>query len=324
MKSNLSQVIYSANTNDLLSMILLQHIQEVLGDFNIIFNVDYLSVKTTCIITPVNKDGEPQEQIGVKLDKNFDALTSKNRDIYMVLLMSKIFYRMDERMYNYFSFSYFDENQYINLLMLSLSQSEQNLYHSKSNRDIFSSIIDMSIVNSNIIDSYRFLVDVKSIELILSDDLYRYIGYKLMNEPCKGMKNSYDEKTLYGYPFKISVDNNSYLDFFMIKINDFKIYRNIIDVKMEPSFYLPLHIFEPISCTKNYGDSELLRKGSTLFNHQDFIQLTIERIFQSIDLLNSAEDIISPIWIKSHQKSLSLPFSEKLLSLNYSTRKRIA
>jgi len=93
---------------------------------------------------------------------------------------------------------------------------------------------------------------------------------------------------------------------------------------MESSFYLPLHIFEPISCTKHYSDSELFRKGSTLFSHQSFIQLTIERIFHAIDLLNSTEDIISPIWIKSHQKSLSLPFSKKLLSLNYSIRKRIA
>lgn len=325
MKSNLSQVIYSANSNDLLSMILLQHVQEVLDNFNIVFNIDYSSVNMTCIITPINKDGELQEKIEVKLDKNFDTLTTKNRDVYVVLLLSQIFYSIDKRIYNYFSFSYYNEHQYINLLMLSLSQSEQNLHHAEDNRDIFDNIVNMNIINSNILNSFTFLIEVKSVELVLSDDLYRYIGYHVLNNnPCKGMKGSYDEKTLYGYPFKISVDNNSYLDFFTLKINDFEVYKNLIDLKMEPSFYLPLHIFEPISCTKRYGDSELLRKGSTIFNHQGFIQLTIERIFQAIDLLNSTEDIISPIWIKSHQNSLSLPFSKKLLSLNYSTRKRIA
>jgi len=252
MKSNLSQVIYSANSNSLLSMILLQHIQEVLGNFNIVFNIDYSSVKTTCTISPVNKDGEPQEKIEVKLDKNFDTLTTKNRDVYVVLLLSQIFYSIDKRIYNYFSFSYYNEHQYINLLMLSLSQSEQNLHHAEDNRDIFDNIVNMNIINSNILNSFTFLVDVKSIELVLSDDLYRYIGYMLMNEPCKGMKNSYDDKTLYGYPFKISVDNNSYLDFFTLKINNFKIYQNLDNLKMIPFFYIPLHRCVTFFSAKRY------------------------------------------------------------------------
>ena len=168
MKSNLSQVIYSANSNDLLSMILLQHIQEVLNKFNIVLNIDYSSTKTTCVITPINKDGEPLEQIGIRLDKKFHTLATKNRDVYVILLLSKIFYRLDEKIYTYFSFSHYMEHQYVNLLMLSLSQSERNLYHSKSNRNIFDNIVNMNIVNSSILNSFTFLVDVTSIELVLT------------------------------------------------------------------------------------------------------------------------------------------------------------
>jgi hypothetical protein len=308
-------------------MVLFQQLKTISEKFNINVTVDFSAREKTFLLTPIDKDGEAQKQVGVKMDDKFYTLKTKHRDLYLVLLVAKILHHVDQRIYDHYTFSYYSEDQYVNLLLLSLSKSEQDLNSVKDNRDLFDKTIKMSIVNSSIISRFDLRIDVKKIELILSDDLYRYIGYSVTNRPIKGLQKP-EEKTLLGYPLKISVNKDSNIDFFTFKINGFKVYEHITMLNMKPAFYLPLHIFEPITCKRHfesvYRNDELLKKGYTLLNYQGFIQLAFKRIFEAIDLLNSGEDLVSPMWIRNHHKSLSLPFAKNLLSLNYSTRKCIA
>ena len=323
MKSNLSQILCSINKNDLLSMVLLQQIKTITENFYIVFTVDFSALEKTFIVTPIDKDGEIQKEVALKIDDAFYTLKTKQRDLYLVLLIAKITSRIDQQIYKYYSYVFNKEDQYVNLLLLALSQSEDTFSSIEDNIDLFEKIMYKNITNISSIKKLDLKVEVREVELILSDDLYRYIGYNIMDKPCKGLKTPYEKNKLFGYPLKVSVDKDSYLDFFTIKINNYKIYQHITVLDMKPCFYLPLHIFEPITCEESVHNAELIDKGYTLFNYQEFIEMVLNRIFQAINLLNSRENISSPMWIKNHHKSTSLPFAKELLSYNHTNIKHI-
>jgi len=324
MKSSLSHIICNVNKNDLLSMVLLQQIKTITEIFNIVFTIDFSAVEKIFMVTPIDKDGETRREVIINIDDAFYTLKTKQRDLYLVLLVAKIMYKIDQQIYNYYSYTFYNEDQYINLLLLSLSQSENTFNTAKDNIDLFEKLMFMNTINISNINKLNLKVQVQDIELILSDDLYRYIGYDIMHKPCKGLKRPYEAKNLFGYPLKISVDKNSYVDFFTLKINSYTVYQHITVLDMKPCFYLPFHIFEPITCKQSAQTTKLIDKGYTLFDYQGFIEMVLNRILQAINLLNSSENIISPMWITNHHKSTLLPFAKKLLSCNHFNMKHIS
>jgi hypothetical protein len=302
MKSNLLQILCSLNKNDSLSMVLIQKIKIITEKFNIFITVKISIIENFFTLTPVDKDGKPQKQITIITDKKFYVLKAKNRNLYLILLMAKILYNVDTKIYDYYSFVYNNEYQYVNLLLL-LSQSKKNLTSMENNRNLFNEIIDKHVINSLIINQYNLKINVQEVELILSDDLYYYIGYRVINEAYRALKKPYENKTLYGYLLKISIDKDSYLEYFRIRINGYDIYHNTIILDMLPAFYLSLHLFEPLTyarCFKNsYSHIDTLKKGYAILDYPAFIQLVFKRLFQAIDLFNSSDNLVSPMWLRT-------------------------
>ena len=299
MKSNLSQIVCSVKEDNILGIILVQHMKNIVENFNIVLHIDSFTDTNILKILPINKDGEYQQQIFLKLSNNFEILKSKQRDLYIVLLLAKIVYNIDERIYNYYIYTYYNQDQYVNLLMYSLSRSFPMFNDKKNNREVFTEVINSKLLNVTSLTNLSLTIQIKNIELILSDDLYRYIGYKLINEPCIGLKSPYETNSLYEYPLKVSVDSEAVYDYFCIKINHYEIYSTIIMLEMNPAFYLPLHVFEPLAYKNHIIDEELKSKGYTLFEYDTFIELVLKRIIEAVNLLNSEEEPLSPMWIRT-------------------------
>jgi len=299
MKSNISQIVCSVKEDNTLGIILVQHMKNIVKNFNIVLHIDSFTDTNILKILPVNKDGEDQQQIFLKLSNNFEILKSKQRDLYIVLLLAKILYNIDERIYHYYIYVYYKKNQYVNLLMYSLSKLFPMLNDKKDNKEVFTEVINSKLLNVTSLTNLPLTIHIENVELILSDDLYRYIGYKLINEPCVGLKSSYETSSLYGYPLKVSVDSEAVYDYFCIKINHYEVYSTIVMLEMNPAFYLPLHILEPLAYKNYIIDEELKNKGYTLFEYDTFIELVLKRIIEAVNLLNSEEEPLSPMWIRT-------------------------
>ena len=168
-------------------------------------------------------------------------------------------------------------------------------------------VVNTNIINVKQLQNSILHVNIQSVELILSDDLYRAICFKTMGAPCKGLKNPHENKKLFGFPLKISIDKSRYFDFFSFRINNYEVYMTTVHVDTFPAFYTPLYLLEPIVFERwkegSLTKEELQKNGYTFFDHQKFIQFTLKRIFQVIEMLNVRENYISPFWIKYQNNS---------------------
>lgn len=306
MKSTLSQIICSVKQDNKLGIALILQLQEVVKKFNVLLKINADTKMNVLKIMAINKDGEVKQQISLQFSNQVETLKSKQRDVYIVLLLAKVIHTIDKKIYDYYTFVHYKENQYINLLICSLSNSFSRLDRKKDNREVLNDIVKDQWFHTLMLKNLTLNIKIHNIELILSDDLYRYMGYKLTNQACKGLQTPYEMNDLFDYPFRISVDNDVVYDYFSIKINDFTVYYTVVTLDMKPYFYVPLHLFEPLSYENKIVNSKISNDNYTFFEYDAFIKFVINRILKVIDLLNSNENLLSPIWIKTQLKCISL------------------
>jgi len=306
MKSTLSQIVCSVKQDNKLGIVLILQLQEVIKKFNVLVHINANTNVNVLKIMAINKDGEVKQQISLLFSNQVETLKSKQRDVYIVFLLAKVIHTIDKKIYDYYTFSHYNENQYINLLIYSLSNSFSRLNSKKNNREVLNDIVKDQWFHTLMLKNLTLNIKIRNIELTLSDDLYRYIGYKFTNKACKGLQTPYEMHNLFDYPFKIAVDNDAVYDYFSIKINDFTVYYTVVTLDMKPYFYVPLHLFEPLSYENQIVDNTISNDNYMLFEYDAFIKFVIYRILKVIEILNSNENLLSPIWIKTQLKYISL------------------